>query len=864
MSKLNYKPPKLAGWILEKLSLWQNRSSSIGDVEELYGELADDFGKKSADRWYWKQTINSIPHLLNIVKYWGEMMFKNYTKISLRNISKHKLFSFINIFGLTVGIISCLFIYLYIQYETSFDTFHQDSDRIYRISMIKRTEAKTLRWSVNSAMLAPSIRNSYPEIESIGRITDGIEMQVKYEEKVFYEKASYGDSQFFEIYNVPFIEGQKKDILDRPGTVILTKEIKEKYFGKSSAIGKSLKIDSSYFEITGVVEKTPSNSHLKFDMVISMESAINIWWYDDWPTGTSFTYVKLKENYKADEFENKIKLFANQYSDSFNQAGVELEYFLQPIKDIHLFSNLDFEQSPPGNPTYVYIFMVVGFLILIIACMNFINLSTAKSANRSNEVGVRKTIGALQGQLVNQFLYESIIISIIATISALVLSIPALQLFNYITGVEYLLDKIFNPFVISVLFIFSIFLGITAGIYPAIFISSFKPSSIIKGNLSQGSRNPIFRKILVIIQFTISIILIIGTIVIFKQIDFMQNTNLGFEKEQLMVLTFPENSFLEKRYETIKSEFMESPNIKGATASSHIPGKELTTARIYKSGKESETGMSIYFIDIDHDFFDVFGIDIIEGRKYNKEMGDNGILNGLILNAAAVRAFGYTELSDAIGDKFWRRNVPLVGITNDFHFRGLQNEVSPLFMGILPTAFKYITLKTTGNNIRETVRFIEAKWKELFPEEPLQYFFVDSEFDKLYKSEEQTGNLFSLFSLLGLFIATLGLFGLTSFVVEQRKKEIGIRKVLGAKVSSIVQLVSNEFLVMITISNIIAWPIAYFLLDSWLNNFAYKMSIGIDIFLLAGTFAFLLAGVTIGTQAYKAAYKNPVTIIRET
>ncbi len=855
------RPPKLAKNIIKRLSIYHHEHNALGDLEEIYSQLLEEEGKKSADKWYWKQALKSIPHLLNNIFFWGEIMFKNYTLISFRNFAKSKLFSFINISGLALGIASCIFIFMFIRNELSYDTFQEDYERIHRIAMMKKTETKTARWGVNTAILAPTLKEKFFEIEKIGRFSDKFTSQVKREPNMFYEVVNYADSEFLEVFSVKVIRGKLEGSLDRPATAVLTEEIAEKYFGDENPVGQTIKIDTLDFEITAVIEDAPTNSHLKYKMLLSLITMKDSWWYEHWPTGTCFTYAKLVPGTDQKLFEDKIRFFGNNYSSTFNQIGIEIEYFLQPLADIHLYSNLDYEHETPGNPAYIYIFFIVGILVLFIACMNFINLSTAKSANRANEVGVRKAIGAHQKQLIYQFLYESVLLSIIGAVFAAFIVLVSLPYFNNLTGLDFSLSNFIETEIIFMYLLFSILLGIAAGIYPSLVVSSFNPAKILKGGISSGSRNPLFRKMLVTAQFSISIILIIGTMVIFRQIGYMQSQNLGFNKEQKLVLSFPETGFLRDKYEYVKNEFMLYSEITGATASSHIPGRQLSTTRIYLTGKETETGMSMEYIYIDYDFLSVFEIPLVAGRPFMEEMGTDTAWGGLILNEAGIRSFGFASADKAVNQGFWRRNVPLVGVMKDFHFKGLQNEVGPLYFSIAPRDFKYVTLKLNTNNLRNTVSFVENKWGELFPNDPIEYFFLDKEFNKQYMQEAQTGSLFRLFTLLGIFIACLGLFGLSSFIVEQRKKEIGIRKVLGASESSIIKIISSEFILLIFISNIIAWPAAYLGSDMWLQNFAYKTSLDYDLFLLAGGVALLLTLVTVGIQALKAANLNPVDSI---
>lgn len=856
------KPPKLAKYIIKKLSMFRHRNNTLGDLEELYFQMLDDEGKAAADKWYWKQAVSSIPHFFNIIIYWSEIMFKNYTIISFRNFIRNKLFSSINVVGLALGVASCIFILLYIQNELSYDTFQKDYKRIYRIPMIKKTESKVAKWGVNTVQLAPNLKSNFTDIEEIGRFSDIFSSLVKHDPQKFYETVNYADTEFLKIFSVNLVYGNVDGALDRPSTAVLTKDIAYKYFGNKNPVGETIKVDSAEFEITAVVENPPVNSHLKYDILLSLVSCEKMWWYNHWPTGTCFTYVKLKEGIDPREFEEKIKNFGENYSSTFDQAGIKIEYFLQPLSDIHLYSNLDFEHEAPGNPAYIFIFSIVGILVLFIACMNFINLSTAKSSKRANEVGVRKSVGAHQKQIVYQFLYEAVILAVCGTSLAVTIVLLSLPLFNEITGLKFTVSDLIG-FKNAIFYLgFSFALGIVSGIYPALIVSSFNPSKILKGNIRAGARNPLFRKILVISQFAISVILIIVTLIIIKQIDYMQFRNLGFDKEEKLVLKFPENGSLRNKYEYVKSEFLQSSGITGATASSHIPGKKLSTARIYLTGKETETGISMEYIYVDYDFFKVFEIPLEAGRFFMKEMGTDTAWGGIVLNEEGMKSFGFRDPDLAVNQRFFRNNIPLLGITKNFHFSGLQNRVGPLYFAVAPWSYKYITLALNGGNVRNTISFIENKWIQLFPNEPLEYFFLDREFNKQYQREVLTGDLFKVFTLMGIFIAGLGLFGLSAYIVEQRKKEIGIRKVLGAGELNIIKIISTEFLFLVVISNLIAWPLAYMAGNKWLQEFAYKTPIELNVFIVSGMLSLLLILFTVGVQALKAARTDPVNAMK--
>ncbi|MBU1099621.1 MAG: ABC transporter permease [Bacteroidetes bacterium] len=855
-------PPRFATWLLKKFSLSSRQPDALGDIEELYEQLFEDKGKKKAKLWYWKQVLRSIPHLINNLLFWGKIMFGNYSLIAVRNLLKNKLYSFINIMGLAVGFACCVFIYLYISHEMSYDTFHKDYESIYRIPMSKTSATRVAKWAINTAPLGPELIANFPEVENAGRMAVTEEKSVKYEDLVFSEGVNYTDSEFLEIYSVEFVRGDSRHGLSRPETAVITESVANKYFGVANPIGKKLLIDEKYFEVTAIIKDVTANSHINFNILLSLKTMEEIWWYTDWPTATCFTYVKLAKGINAKEFENKISNYAQKYAGAFNQAGIEISYWLQPIADIHLYSHLDFEFETPGNQLYLFIFFGVGALILFIACMNFINLSTARSSNRTNEVGIRKAIGAYRNQLFQQFLFESILIVFISSIIASIIVAISLQGFNQLTGFNFSLGEFINPSVILVFLMLALTVGLLAGTYPALFISSFNPAYILKGLKLSTGKGAMFRKILVVTQFSISIILIVSTLIIFQQIDYMMNSDLGFDEEQKLVLVLPETGEMRDDYETAKNVFKSSSDITGATASSHLPGREFSSTRIYVNNREAETGLSMAFISHDHDFYEVYGLEMVAGRHHMKEMGADTVFGNVVFNEAAVKAFGFNSVEEAMEQQYWRRGLPLIGVVKDFHVSGLQSEVEPMYTIIGGWAYRYITLNLNTANIQKTMAFVEGKWKEIFPEMAFEYFFLDTEFDNQYKQEMQMGSLFRISTLLGLFIACLGLFGLSAFMVERRIKEIGIRKVLGATVSGIVMIISKEFLLLIGLANIIAWPIAYFTMQQWLQNFAYATSVSFILFIIAGVLALSIAFITVGSLALRAAYSNPVDSLK--
>jgi len=858
------KPPKIAQWALLRINRKKNRDTILGDFEEFYNEIYQESGPLKAVLWYWYQLLKSIPRFITTTIYWRTVMFKNYLKVTLRNMLRHKGYSVINISGLAMGLTCCIFILLYIQFELSYDTYHPDADRIYRIALEQQQKTGTRSYATVSQMIAPALRTNFSKIELAGRILGVGIKPVKYVDRMFYEeKIAHVDPDIFNIFSVPFIRGNPATALKRPGTAVLTQQMAEKYFGNEDPVGKFIEVDTASYEITGIIQNPPENTHLKFSMVMSYKSIEHVRMLQAWDPGIhpAYTYIKFKERVNVEAFEEQITQYTNnQMKEKLEQRGYIHTYFLQSLTGIHLHSHLSYETEPPGNLLYIYVFSAIGIFILLIACMNFMNLSTARSANRSGEVGMRKVVGAQRKQLVWQFLGEALVLSFISLLLALVIVCSFLQFFNNIIDIQFTGSNLLNPRTILLLFGLMFFIGIIAGSYPAFILSAFKPISVLQGTLRAGSSGALLRKCLVVVQFAISITLITGTIIVYNQLNYMKNTDLGFDKEQKLIVDLPRFSMIRDNYEFVKGEFLQHPSVTGAAASSSIPGRRMFYWRIFPTGEEGNSqGMN--FINADYDFIPEYGLELVAGRSFQRDMRTDAAGNGRILNEAAAHAFGWTP-AEALTKFIGPERGPIIGVIKDFHFKGLQSTIEPLVLSIWSDHFKCITLNVNTENLRETLSFIEKKYKELFPGYIFEYFFLDTDFNRQYNFEEQLGRIFGIFTFLGLLIACLGLFGLSSFIAEQRTKEIGIRRVLGASVSGIIGLLTKEFVKWVGVGIIIAWPAAYYVMYRWLEGFAYRIKPGISSFLISGSIALLIAVLTVIYQAYKAAAANPVNALK--
>jgi len=802
---------------------------------------------------------------------WGVIMLRNYFKISIRNLKKHKGYSFINIAGLGVGIACCIFILLYVQFELSYDNYHKDKDRIFRIAYENNSPKRGISYlSLMPGGLASIIKDNYPEVEYIVRLR-GTNSLVKCGEKIFYEKDfMYADQTIFNIFSIPLITGDPSLVLERPNTLIITENIAQKYFSNTNPVGNSLNIDGRDFIITGIAENPPQNTILKYSMLGAMKTIEGEDVMTEWNYLSCFTFIKLKDTVNPDVFQEKISTLSLMYDrEEIKKSGVKIRHFLQPLTSIHLHSQT-VGDTQPGNPIYLYIFSIVCVFILIIACINFINLTTARAIKRAKEIGMRKVIGAKRSQLAFQFLGDSCVISLLAFSLAILIVGLFLRYFSILIGIEFSLSYLFTPAMILTFAGLILFTGLVAGCYPALFLSALKPVKTLKGVITPGSRKSNVRRALVVFQFAISIILIIVSVFIYKQIHFMKNKSLGFDKEQKLIFRVRGMEFLSKNFETIKNEFLTHSSISGATAFYYPPGFLSAEGGwgtfIEKGGNQ----IKIQILPVDYDFINAYDIKIAAGRNFQREIVTDAA-NAIIINKTAMKALGFNNPEETINKKVRKtgqghdeiaNELKIVGVTDDFHYFNLKSDILPAMMLLHFRYFSVISLTLNTEDLTETFSFVQKKWKELFPGKPFEYYYLDENIDMQYRAEEQTGEIFGAFTFIGIFISCLGLYGLAAFTAEQRTKEIGIRKVLGASVPDAFSLLSKEFSKWVLMANIIAWPVAYFFMNKWLENFAYRIDMGIGIFILSGLTALAISLLTVGFQTIKTAKANPVDSLR--
>jgi putative ABC transport system permease protein len=791
-------------------------------------------------------------------------MLKNYFKIAFRNLWRHRVFSGINILGLAVGMTACFLIFLYVRFELSYDKFHSKGDRIYRIICDIKTPTETMKPGGPSWAVGPHLMGGFPQVEATVRTTDD-EILVRKGNIKFQEKKSlFADSSFFQVFDFKLIKGNPRTALNEPLNIVFSESAVKKYFGNTDPIGQTVLLTGDGFtaKVTGVMKDIPENSMIQADMLVSMNTLtrkLNPRLDDQWGNYGNRTYVLLKPGTNAVVFEKQIPAFLEKMNGTeMKELNMYPTLILEKFPEAYLHSNRN--DSNSGSIKNVYIFSVVAVFILLIACFNFINLTTARSAERAKEVGIRKVVGAGRRQLTAQFIGESIMVCLIAFILTLATAAILLPSFNQLAGKTLSKGVFDNMKFIGILFLSSIGIGLLAGVYPALVLSSFKPVTVLKGRFATGTRGIVLRKGLVISQFTISIALIISTIIVYLQMNFMRSQDLGFSKDQMMVV----NSNGDPARDAFIHAVEGLPNVKSVSMSSSVPGGGNMGAysKIQNvKGVMQIANLDLYFVDFD--YLKQFNIKMAAGRMFSRQfMTDT--TQAMILNESAVKSFGYRSAQDAVGRDFnqWGRQGKIIGVMKDFHFKSLQEEIKPLSMRIEPNGCSLVSIKVSGTSLPSTISAIESKWNTLIPARPFSYFFLDEFFDEQYKSEQRFGKLFLNFAILAIIISCLGLLGLASYSTMQRTREIGIRKVLGATIPNIVNLLSKDFLTLVGIAIIIASPIAYFAMHKWLNDFAYRIPISWWIFVAAAVAATIIAILTVSFQAIKAAVANPVKSLR--
>jgi len=799
-------------------------------------------------------------------------MFKNYLLTTLRSIKRHKGYSFINITGLAVGMACCILIFLWLQGELSYDRFHENADNIYRIIRTTDNSGNISAFATTPNPIGPTLKKDYPEVVEFTRcrvVTGG--WRVSYGEKFSLDNSlTPGDPGFFKMFTFPFLKGDPNTALNDPASIVITEYMANKYFGDEDPMGKVLEVGGAQLplKVTGVIKNVPHHSHLKFDAVFPMKNMEVIWGenLENWRRDVRFhTYIQLREDSSGEEVSQKIAGIVKKYLPESKS-----EVFLQPLTDIYLRSNFEWDHDGLGNIANIYIFALTAVGILLIACINFMNLSTARAGTRAKEIGVRKVVGAYRKDLIKQFFGESIILAFIALLFAVILAFLFLPIFEYICGGELVIKTGFpgTVQVISSLLGITLLTGIVSGIYPALYLSYFQPVSAIKGISSRGRRRGAYlRKLLVVAQFAFAIILVIGSTVVYLQINFMKNKDLGFDKEN--VICVPGRGGFGKDLAVTWSELIKNPNILGVAKGAAPIGASLWgTSDFTWDGKEAGQDVKLNPFLLNFGYLEVMGMTMVQGRSFSKEFSTD--VSNYILNETAVKAMGlesplgkkmsYTGQGYIVGDDPGEGSI--IGVVKDFHSRPLHNQIEPLVFKIYNGPGGNFYLKIKSENVDETIRFIENLWKRLSPGYPFSYEFLDERIDNFYENERRVATVSKYSGFLTIFIACLGLLGLVSFVAEMRTKEIGIRKVFGSSVPGIVMLLQKEYVKWIIAGMIIAFPIAWYVMNNWLQDFVYRISIGWWVFALVGAAVVVLALITVSYQAIKAALANPVKSLR--
>jgi putative ABC transport system permease protein len=787
-------------------------------------------------------------------------MLKNLLKTALRHIVKHFGYSILNILGLTLGITSALFLIIYVSDEISYDRYHDKADRIYRVSSKITEPDDQFTWIVAQIPFGPQVVKDYPEVQSFVRFIPMNRSLFKYEDKEFNEENFfYVDSTLFDIFSYKVLKGEVKSALLEPKKIILTERTARKYFANSDPIGKTLTSGTNTFEVTGVIQDVPSNSHFRFDAIASrnnLPKQLGSWGYFG-----VFTYLLFPKDFNIKAFETKMLGMYDTYMKSIFESikmKIKIEYILEPITKIHLYSKKAGEPEPTGSITYVYIFGIVAIFLVLIAAMNYMNLATARSTRRAREVGLRKVVGSRRGPLIMQFLSESIVFTLISLLISLILLYILLPKFNLLAGKSFDFHIMYSAVILLTLSGIILVVGIIGGSYPAFFLSRFSPVTVLKGEITQGSAGSIFRKILVVIQFTVSVIMIICTLVVFRQLNYMKTMDQGFDQKNVISLQL--NQGMVRKYPSLKQILLANPNIKYVTSTNTSIGEGSGKVVFNVETDQGMVAKGVNFTVVDYDFVETMGIRISNGRNFQLDMPSD-TLKAVVVNETFVNRMGW---KDPIGKKVELGTAVqgrVIGVMKDYHQTGMYNAIESLLLVYRPFN-NIIYLKLSGTDTKATLGFIETKWKELFPDQPFAYTYLSERFNRQFETDEKRGLIFTMFTVLAILIACLGLFGLASYMVEQRTKEIGIRKVFGANEGIILRLISRDFLILVTIGIVIAVPVAYYFMSRWLQNYVYRTNIGVLLILISALLTIAITFLTISYKAYQASVMNPANSLK--
>ena len=821
-------------------------------------------------------------------------MLKNYIIVTIRHLFKYKIYTLMNVSGLAIGMASFILMLCFVQHELSYDRFYPNSDRIYRVIRETRsTGADQAHYEANtSGALADALMRDFPEVQRATRMGRH-EIMLRYKDKFFQQKFDLVDASFFDIFQIPFLKGNPQTALQEPYTIVLTEKMARKYFGDENPMGKILTVDGRFwhgeFKVTGILRDLPTNTSLQIDFLHSTvgDSYIQDKWtrWEDVQNRMFVTYILLHPNAKSADLERKLPDLINRYIGP--QVRATTTYHLQSLNRVHLYSNVDYAieteenirqaivnrgHGIQGDIRQVYMFACAGVAVLAIACINFMSLSTARSTNRAREVGMRKVVGAHRQQLIHQFLNESILIAFFALPLAVMIGKAALPFLNTFLNRDLNLNILNDWTLLLGLIAVTLFVGLLSGSYPALFLSKFHPIEVLKGTGKMRGRETSLRKGLVVIQFAISILLIVATIMVSRQLVYIKTKKLGFNKEHIVVLpifithrgarTDP-NERLASRYNVVKQVFLEHPNVLKATAYNFPFGMGTNRLRLIRAEGIQDREIHMAFQQADEDYLDTFEIELLSGRNFSTEMSSD-FTEAILLNESAVKYLGWKKsLDKQIEVVFLPRKGRVIGIIKNYHHQSLRETIGPMGIYMRTGFYSYLALKIQSKNILKTIEFLDKTWQRFVPNRPFTFWFMDDQLNTMYQKEVRLGQVLHAFTILAIFIACLGLFALSAYTAEQRTKEIGIRKVLGATVLNIVLLLSKDFVKLILIANLIVWPVAYYAAQRWLENFAYRIDFGIGVFLLSGVLMLMIALCTVSYQAIRVAVSNPVDTLRD-
>jgi putative ABC transport system permease protein len=794
-------------------------------------------------------------------------MIKNLLRIALRNFKKDKWYSILNVLGLTLGITFSLFLIFYITDELNFDRYNEKADRIVRIVSYIQEKDKNTDWTVTQLPLAATLKKDFPEVEESARLLNRERTLFKKGNDGFYEtKIYYADSTIFKIFSYKFIEGNAANALNKPNSIVISKTLAEKYFGKDAqVVGKTMKTVYDLYKVTGVIEDVPKNSHLRFDMLISMSTilkGVNDG-QDNWGSFNNFTYVLLKPGTSAEAFNKKlIPMYDKYMAPIFAKFNVKIHYGVMPITSIHLHSKLEGEPEETGDMSYIWIFSAVAFFMLLIACINYMNLTTARSARRAKEIGIRKVAGSTKKQLVGQFLSESLLTALVSLLLSIILVILFIPVFNSISGKEFTMQTLLQPFNIFLLIGILLFTGLVGGSYPAFYLSSFQPVSILKGALSKASGNVNLRRSLVVLQFSISMIMLICTWVVYSQLSYLRKKDVGYNKDQVMTITVNTGEDERGKIFAMNNELRNLPGVKTVGTANNYPGSpgiNLNLFTVQTNTGHVDKGIEDY--GIDENYLAALGIPIVKGRNFS---GPADTLHSILVNEAMVKHFAW---DNAIGKRVTfpsdtsGRYLEVVGVVKDFNQKSLYNTIAPLLLFYSPNS-NIIQVKLNSGDIKTSIAKSESVWKKYFTQLPFEYKFLDDDFNSQYTADQKRGKIFAAFSVITILITCLGLLGLTAFTTQQKQKEISIRRVLGASILEVVTLVTRNYLWLSLIAAFIAFPVAWFFMNNWLNIFPYNAGISPVPFILSALVIVITAVITAMFHSARAAVASPAKILK--